>query len=178
MDVGSALTSSVIHFHGNDKAHGWRYQMSYTTSYYHIIFHTLHNKPAIVEEHEKELYRYIWGLCRNKRVFLHRVGGMPNHLHLMVNLPPSLSVADFVRELKTSTNTWLKSNHSFPLFEGWSTGYAGLSYGRNDVERVVNYIKNQKRHHQGISFADEIRTLFKENGMEIQESYFSRDWIE
>ena len=57
MDVGSALTSSVIHFHGNDKAHGWRYQMSYTTSYYHIIFHTLHNKPAIVEEHEKELYR-------------------------------------------------------------------------------------------------------------------------
>ena len=152
--------------------------MSYTISYYHIIFHTLHNKPTIEEEHEKELYRYIWGLCKNKNVFLHRVGGMPNHLHLMVNLPSSLSLADFVRELKTSTSSWMKSNPNFPLFEGWSEGYAGLSCGRNDVERVVNYIKNQKRHHCGISFVDEIKTVFEENGIEIQEKFFSKDWIE
>ncbi len=152
--------------------------MSYTFSYYHIIFHTLHNRSTINVEHEKELYKYIWGFCKNKNVFLHRVGGMPNHLHLMVNLPSSLSLADFVRELKTSTNTWLKSNPDFPLFEGWSDGYAGLSCGRNDVERVINYIKNQKRHHRVVSFADEIRTVFEEHGIEIQERFFYKDWIE
>ena len=151
--------------------------MSYTRSCYHIIFHTFHNRPSIDEAHEKELYKYIWGLCQKKRVFLYRVGGMPDHLHLMVNLPPSLSLADFVRELKTSTSSWLKSNPNFPYFERWANEYAGLSYGPDEIGNVVNYIKNQKEHHRRVAFADEIRDIFRKYGFNIDERYFERDWL-
>ena len=96
----------------------------------------------------------------------------------MVNLPSALSLADFVRELKTSTNHWLKSNPNFPLFDGWSVGYAGLSCGPNDIERVVAYIKNQKEHHKTIAFIDEMKSLFEEYGIEIDEEYFESDWIQ
>ncbi len=150
--------------------------MSYTYSYYHIIFHTLHNNPSIDEKHEKELYKYIWGLCKNKNVFLHRIGGTPNHLHLMVNLPSSLALADFVRELKTSTHHWLKANPNFPLFDGWSIGYAGLSCGPNDIDRVITYIKNQKEHHRTVAFIDEIKQLFAEYGIATDEEYIETDW--
>ena len=151
--------------------------MSYTPSYYHVIFHTLHTKNTIPEEHEKDLYRYIWGICKNKKVFLYRIGGMPNHLHLMVNLPPSLSLSDFVRELKTSTNTWLKSNGNFPFFEGWAEGYAGLSCGSEQIDYIVEYIKNQKEHHRKVEFAEEIRTIFNKNNVKLNEKYFERDWV-
>ena len=146
--------------------------MSYTYSYYHIIFHTLHNIPAIDEMHEKSLYGYIWGICKNKNVTLIRIGGMPNHLHLMVNMPSTLSLADFVRELKNSTNKWLKRNPNFPLFQGWSEGYAGLSCGPNDVDRVVNYIMNQKQHHSQVSFGDEMKTIFAKYGIETDARFF------
>ncbi len=151
--------------------------LSYTYSYYHVIFHTLHNKPSIDEMHERELYKYIWGICKNKNVFLHRIGGMPNHLHLMVNLPPSLSLADFVRELKTSTSAWLKKNHNFPNFEGWSEGYAGLSCGPGELENVVEYIKKQKEHHRRTGFAEEVRALFDKYGIKVNERFFEKDWV-
>ena len=152
--------------------------MSYTYSYFHIIFHTLHNNPTISEKHEKMLYGYIWGFCKNKNVTLIRIGGMPNHIHLLVNLPSNLTLADFVRELKYSSNRWLKTNPNFPLFEGWSEGYAGLSCGPNDIDRIVNYIKNQKQHHGKVSFGDEIRTIFDEYGIEADERFFGIDWLQ
>ena len=103
---------------------------------------------------------------------------MPNHIHLMVDLPPSLALADFVKSLKNSTNNWLKANPNFPLFTGWSIGYAGLSCSANDIDRVVKYIKKQKEHHYRMSFADEIRAILVNNGIKIDERYFNRDWLD
>ncbi|MBQ6473066.1 MAG: transposase [Victivallales bacterium] len=150
--------------------------MSYTTNYYHVIFHTARDVPSIAEEFEKELFKYIWGFCKNKNAFLHRVNGMPNHLHNLVDLPPSLALADFVRELKTSTHHWLKCNPHFPLFTGWSSGYAGLSCGANDLQRISNYIANQKQHHRKQPFMQEIRELLVQQNLAIQEKFFVLDW--
>ncbi len=152
--------------------------MSYTTCYYHVIFHTLHNVPAIDTQHEETLYKYIWGLCQNKGVFLHQVGGTQNHLHLLVDLPPQLSLADFVKILKVSTNHWLKGNQLFPLFAGWASGYAGLSYAKEDIPNIINYIKNQKQHHCTISWEEELRLLFDKHGIKLNEDYFRKDWLE
>ena len=150
--------------------------MSYTTNYYHVVFRTVRSIPAIAEMYEVELYKYIWGFCRNKSIFLHRIGGMPDHLHLLVDLPPNLSLAEFVKELKTSTNHWLRGNPHFPLFSGWSIGYAGLSCSTQDLPRIVNYISNQKQHHQAIPLHQEMRNIFEQSGIEIEEAYFQRDW--
>jgi len=93
-----------------------------------------------------------------------------------MDLHSSLSLSDFMRELKTSTNSWMKEHRQeFPLFSGWGTGYAAFSYNLSDKETIVNYIANQKEHHKTISFANEYRQFIEANGWKIDEQYFLKD---
>ena len=150
--------------------------MSFTRLLYHIVFRTKNSIPALSIENETLLYSYVFGMIKNKNSKLYRIGGMPDHVHLLIDLHSSLSLSDFMRELKTSTNSWLKVHRQeFPLFSGWGTGYAAFSYNLSDKETIVNYIANQKEHHKTVSFADEYRQFIEVNGWEIDEKYFLKD---
>ena len=149
--------------------------MSYTHLVYHIVFRTHRSIPAINEGHERELYAYIYGYTTRHKVKLYRIGGMPDHLHLLVSIPPDVAVAEFIRGLKFSSSKWLKGNPSFPLFSGWGEGYAAFTYSREQIPVVKNYIINQKEHHHKMSFAEEYRKFILDNGGEINESYFLND---
>ncbi len=149
--------------------------MSYTQTFYHIILRTYRSIPAIVEEHERELYSYMLGFINNIGGRLYRIGGMPDHVHLFVSLPATLAMSKFVQELKVSTSKWLKANPHFPLFDGWSKEYAGFSYSLRDRDKIVRYIAKQKEHHRSKVFAEEYREFLIENGVEIKEEYFLKD---
>ena len=150
-------------------------KMSYTRLFYHIVFRTKYRIPCIDEMHEEELYRYIWGIINNKDGVLYRIGGMPDHVHLFVSLPPTLSIASFVQRVKTDSSKWLKANPNFPYFQGWAREYAGISKSSNEKDTVVSYIMRQKEHHKRVTFAEEYRAFLEENGITIDERYFLRD---
>lgn len=152
--------------------------MSYTCCFFHIVYRTKHSLRTIAREHERELYALIWEFCKSKNVFLHRVNGMEDHLHLAVDLPPKYAVADFVRDLKTHTSMELSKNPHFSHFTGWAEGYCAISYGIEAKPQIVNYIKHQKEHHLNIKFADEIVEIIKQSGKEIKTEYFQKDWID
>ncbi|HOG50740.1 MAG TPA: IS200/IS605 family transposase [Lentisphaeria bacterium] len=139
--------------------------MSYTRLFYHIIFRTKYSEPTINNAHADDLYRYIWGIVKNQKGILYRINGMPEHLHLFVQLPPSISVSDFVRNVKGSSSKWLMNNPLFPMFRGWASEYAAISYSERDREMIVNYIIRQREHHQAESFRNEIARIFNENGL-------------
>ena len=150
--------------------------MAYTNLLYHIVFRPKNSASVIVVDKEELLYRYIWGVVENKKGVLYRIGGMPDHVHILVQLPATIAIADFVRDLKTATNVYLKENRdSFPKFEGWSKSYCALSYSCRDKEMLVNYIKNQKEHHKKVSFRDELLGLLSESGVEVDMRYFMVD---
>jgi len=149
--------------------------MSYTQLMYHIVIRTKYSTPSIPNEHSEELYRYIWGFIKNKKSYLYRVNGMPDHIHILVGLHSTLSLADFVRDLKTSTNSWLKSNGNFPEFRAWGEKYGAFTVFYQGKEGIIEYIKNQRKHHQDESFTDEYRRLINESGIEIDEQYFLDD---
>jgi len=149
--------------------------MSYTQTFYHIILRTHCSIPAIVEDHERELYSYMLGFINNKGARLYRIGGMPDHVHLFVSLPATLAMSKFVQELKISTSKWLKENPHFPLFDGWTKEYSGFSYNLRDKDMIVGYIAKQKEHHRHVTFAEEYRQFLTENGVEIREEYFLKD---
>ena len=149
--------------------------MSYTCTLYHIIVRTRKSIPAIPEAHERELYAYMLGMANNYQCKVYRIGGMPDHVHLLVSLPPTMALATFVKELKVSTSKWMKTNPHFPLFEGWSQEYAGFTYSIHDKEKIINYIRGQKEHHKRVSFADEYRKVILESGTGIDETYFMKD---
>ncbi|MGE0021753.1 MAG: IS200/IS605 family transposase [Draconibacterium sp.] len=149
--------------------------MSYTRFLYHIVFRTKSSKNTIVEQHEKELYAYILGIISNKKSKLYRIGGIPNHIHLLVDIHPTFAVSDFMKELKEYSSKWLSTNPNFPDFEGWAVSFAAFSYNFREKQTIIDYIINQKKHHKKISFEDEYRQFLIENGLEIDERYFLKD---
>lgn len=150
--------------------------MSYTRLIYHIVFRTRESLPTINEQHETELYRYIWGLVRNKGGVLGRINGMPDHIHMLVELPADQNVSDFVRTIKISTNNFCKAHADlFPHFQGWAKKYCALTYGINEREKIVNYIKGQKEHHKKESFPEELERMLQEFHIKYDERYLHAD---
>ena len=87
--------------------------MSYTTSYYHIVFRTYCSEPTIPVDHERELYAYIYGFAKNLRCQTYRIGGMPDHVHIFVSLPTALPLSEFVQRVKTDSSKWMKNNSNY-----------------------------------------------------------------
>ena len=144
---------------------------SYRQILYHIVFCTYNRENTIPFDQQEALYRYIWGIITKRKSVLYRINGMENHLHILSDLHPTVALADFIKEIKTSSNLWMKETGKYPKFISWSEGSCSLTYTYRDKEIIVNYIKNQKEHHKKISFEDEYRILLKEHGVNIDERY-------
>ena len=150
--------------------------MSYIQSLHHIIIRTKYSESVLPDEHSEELYRYIWGYIKNKKSFLYRINGMTDHIHILVSIHSTIELSDFVKNLKTYANTWLKNNKDkFPDFKFWGEKYAAFTIRYQEKESVIEYIKNQREHHKSESFKDEYRRLIVENGIEIDERRFLTD---
>ena len=146
--------------------------MSYVQLLYHVIIRTKASQPVLSLECSDELYRYIWGIIRNKNSVLYRINGMEDHVHILLSLHPTIALSDFMREMKAETSKMLKRTAGFEQFTAWSEGYAALSYSLKDKETIINYIKNQREHHKTMSFRDEYVAFLKEMNLELDE----RDW--
>jgi putative transposase len=145
--------------------------MSYRQIYYHIIFGTKNRLPAIEEAHCEDLYKYIWGIINKKKCKLYRINGIVDHIHIFSDLHPSLSLSDYIKDIKVASSLWMKECGYFPAFNGWQDSYAALTYSIREKEMIINYIKNQKEHHQKESFFEEYKRLHIENGVEFEEKY-------
>ncbi|MCQ2251554.1 MAG: IS200/IS605 family transposase [Bacteroidales bacterium] len=152
--------------------------MSHISIYYHIIWRTKYSQQTIDEVNERQLYAYIHGYCQNKKSVLYRVNGMPDHIHMLVSIHPSISVSTFMKVLKTETSKWMKYSGLFPEFQGWGNGYACFSYSFQEKQNVYNYILNQKNHHQSEEMMTEVRRLFVDNGLEPDTDLFFKDDVE
>lgn len=145
--------------------------MSYTKNIIHIVFGTHLRKPSIAVEHERELYAYVLGITRNLGSHLYRIGGMPDHLHIVADISSKISLTEFVKTIKQSSSAWMKANHDFPLWDGWAEGYAAFSCSADDFSDVVEYVKGQKEHHKKVSFRDEYRKFLDDTGIKYDERY-------
>lgn len=144
---------------------------TYRQIFYHIVFGTKYRKPTITKKHDDELYKYIWGIVNNKNCKLYRINGIEDHIHIFSDLHPIICLSDFVKNIKVASSLWMKGNEKFPEFEGWQDGYGAFTYSVREKDMIINYIKNQKKHHKIESFYDEFKRLLIENGVEFDEKY-------
>ena len=147
--------------------------MAYTQILYHIVLRTKRSEPSIAQENVSSLYKYIWGILKNKKGKLYRINGMEDHIHILSDLHSSVSLADFVKSIKVATSLWMKRSSDFPAFQGWEEGYAAFTYSFKEKEVLINYIKNQQEHHQKEDTQDELKRLWIENGLEADGRYFA-----
>jgi len=144
---------------------------SYRQVYYHIVFGTKYRKKTIPDDHSELLYKYIWGIIKNKNCNLYRINGSTDHLHILTDLHPSIALADFIKDVKVASSIWLKQQKEFKDFEAWAEGYGAFTVSHKDRDRVIEYIKQQKEHHSKVVFIDEYKKLLKEFEVEFDEKY-------
>jgi REP element-mobilizing transposase RayT len=128
---------------------------TYKQIIYHLIFSTKHRRPTLTADRRDELYKYIWGVLRNKGCHLYRIGGVEDHVHLLTSLHPSVALADIIKDMKNSTSAWIKAGNIFPRFSHWHGGYSAFTHSIQERDDLIEYIKNQENHHRKTTFAEE-----------------------
>ena len=131
----------------------------------HVVFATKERRKLITPELESRLWSYLGGLARGNRMRALKVGGVSDHLHLLISLPASLSIGRGVQLLKGHSSKWVSSNFpSHGMFE-WQKGYAAFSVSEASVESTIAYIENQAEHHRQLSFKEELEAILAEQAM-------------
>jgi len=144
---------------------------TYTQICYHIVFSTKQRQPTLKVERRPDLFRYIWGILKNRNCYLYRINGADDHVHILSSLHPAVSLADLVKDIKTGSSLWIKNEGVFGMFSNWQDGYAAFTYSIEQIDPLVEYIKGQEEHHRRTTFAEEYRKLLEDHGIEFDERY-------
>lgn len=144
---------------------------TYTQIIYQIVFSTKHRERVMTKKNRDELFKYIWGIIKNKNCHLYRINGVEDHLHIVTHLHPSVSLASFVKDIKVASSIYIKEQKLFEGFVGWQDGYGAFTYTVKEKDRLIEYVKNQEEHHKIKTFKDEYLELLKEHEIEFDEKY-------
>ncbi len=144
---------------------------TFTQILYQIVYCTKYRSPSLKEENRTELYKYIWGILKNKHCVLYQIGGIEDHLHIVTHLHASVALADLVKDIKLSSAEFIKNQYLFPDFNGWQEGYAAFTYSMNAKENLISYVKNQEDHHRKKTFTEELKGLLQEHRITFDEKY-------
>ncbi len=140
--------------------------------YLHIVFSTKDRQPFLQDASLRdEMHNYLGGTCNNLGCPVLRVGGVADHVHILCRFARTISVADFVQELKRESSKWVKTKSDSLQDFHWQNGYGAFSISPAHVEPVWLYIANQEEHHRAVSFQDEFRRLLKKYELEWDERY-------
>jgi putative transposase len=137
--------------------------------YIHIVFTTKTGFPFIHETIRPELQSYIIGVLSNLGIFTYEIYANPDHIHILCTLPRTLTMADLVSKIKTSSSKWIKTKglHDFD----WQDGYGIFSVSSSKLATMENYIRKQPEHHKQANYKDELRQFFTEYKIEFDERY-------
>ena len=144
---------------------------TFTQIYYHIVFSTKNREPVLVANKRDNLFCYTWGILKNKDCHLYRIGGVEDHVHILTSVHPTIALADLVKDIKTSTSSWIKAENVFRDFTHWQDGYGAFTVSHSDKDAVIEYIKGQEEHHKKVSFKDELREFLVKHGVNFDEKY-------
>lgn len=139
--------------------------------YMHIVFHTKCTSITMREEDLERIFDYVGGIIRNINGVSIQVGGRPDHIHILASMPKTISLADFVRTIKSNSSKWVKTlDHYYEPFM-WQEGYWAFSVSASVLDNVAKYIKNQKAHHNKQIYVDEYKQFLDAYHIEYDERY-------
>ncbi len=143
---------------------------TYCSSLYHCVFSTKERRRIIAPEIQPRLWAYMGGIAREHDSKALAIGGMGDHVHLLLSLPSSLSIATAMREIKGGSSRWMHQDCGLPGFE-WQEGYGAFSIGPSQVEATVAYIAAQEVHHRKRDFQAEFIAILKKHRIEYDSRY-------
>lgn len=144
---------------------------TYTQLYIHLVFAVKNRSCLIQLGFKEEVERYITGIVQNKGHKMLAIYLMPDHAHVLLGFNPQHSISETVRLIKAESTNFIKDKHFTPFQFNWQDGYGAFSHSRNELDKVIHYILNQKEHHQKRSFKSEYIALLKKYAVDYKEEY-------
>jgi REP element-mobilizing transposase RayT len=141
---------------------------SYVQNHLHVVFSTKEREKLIAKPMQPRLWSYMAGIARNHDFLVIANGGMEDHVHLLILLPPILPLAKAINFLKVNSSKRM-TDHGTKF--AWQEGYGAFAVSKSMIDTVVHYINDQERHHRKMSFEDEFIGLLKKHGMEYDPRY-------
>jgi len=150
---------------------------TFSQIYIHVVFAVKGRESLIHSSWEQELYKYITGIVQNKEQKMLAINGMPDHIHFLIGMKPSCCLSDLVREIKKSSNEFIKGKKFSKFNFQWQEGYGAFSYSHSGLDNVISYIMKQKEHHQRKTFKEEYEDFLNKFQIEHTAEYLFK-WIE
>lgn len=148
---------------------------TYNQIYIHLVFAVKYRDALIDKLWRQELYQYIIGVIANRGHKVYAIGGMSDHIHILVSLSPKQAISELVLEVKRASSLWIKEKQFVRCQFAWQEGFGAFSYGKSQIDDVVKYIQNQEIHHGKRTFREEYVTFLKLFGIEYDERYVFRE---
>ncbi|MEO5684060.1 MAG: IS200/IS605 family transposase [Chitinophagaceae bacterium] len=144
---------------------------TFSQIYIQIVFAVRGRENLLSPSFEADVYKYISGIITGKGQKSLAVNGMPDHLHVLVGLQPSMCIAGLVRDIKNNSSNFINRNDWLKNKFSWQEGYGAFSYSESNYGKVIDYIKNQKKHHQKQTFRHEYVSFLKKFNVPYDEQY-------
>ena len=136
----------------------------------HLVFSTKNRVPFLQSPQLKsEVHAYLTATLRGQGCEPVQVGGVADHVHLLFGLSRTVSLAEMVKQLKTSSTKMIREKGHGDF--SWQTGYGAFSVSESNKSAVIAYIVDQEMHHRKMTFQEEIRALLKKHSMSFDERY-------
>lgn len=150
---------------------------TYSQIYIQIVFAVKGRQNLIAKENREELHKFITGIVTNREQKLLSIFAMPDHVHILVGMKPSISISDLVRDIKAGSSKFINDSKWINGKFNWQEGFGAFSYSKSNLDNVVKYILNQEEHHKKRTFKDEYLDFLKKFEIEYDEKYVF-EWIE
>ena len=138
---------------------------SYAHNPVHLVFSTKERRKLIAKESQPRLWGYLAGICKKQRIFVHAIGGMEDHIHMLIEIPLTMAFSDAIKEIKTGSSQW-----SGPRF-AWQVGFGVFGVSESNVNTVIRYIRNQETHHKKMTYEQEFIALLEKHRVPYDRRY-------
>jgi REP-associated tyrosine transposase len=144
---------------------------TYTALHYHFVFSTKNRQPWISQEIEERIWDYLGGIARANGMKPVKIGGIEDHIHMLVGAPPTIAPSKIAQLVKGGSSAWIHDTFAELVDFEWQDGYGAFTVSKSAVPEVIGYIANQREHHRTMTFRDEYRLLLVRHGIEYDERF-------
>ena len=144
---------------------------TFTQIHVHTVFSVQNRISLINKNWQDRLYKYIIAIIQKHGHKVLSIGGMPDHIHILLGLRPTQSLSALIQEVKRDSSEWINQNRFVTGRFEWQEGYGAFSYSKSQIPQVAHYIETQETHHAKHTFIEEYKKILNDFGIEYDERY-------
>jgi REP-associated tyrosine transposase len=145
--------------------------MSYVSSYFHCVFSTKERRPLIPPSLQERLWPFLGGIARRNEIKAIEIGGVPDHVHMLLSLPSTISIAKALQLVKGGSSKWVHDTFPEHQLFSWQVKYGAFGVSVSLLDKTIQYIQNQAEHHRKMTFQEEFLALLRKHRIAYDERY-------